>query len=88
MENWVTISLFVLRKKVFLTKRLRDQDSVVTTDNIGHTVDVCYKKHGYPPEYTSQYGKSTQTNNIITQEDNSCEQDQTKHNNGGDFRIT
>jgi len=53
-------------------------------NKIGHTVDICYKKHG------SQYGKSSQSNNVSTtiQEENYGNQDQNKQNNGGDFCIT
>ncbi|XP_068499516.1 uncharacterized protein [Phaseolus vulgaris] len=59
-------------------------------NKIGHTIDVFYKKHGYPLGYRSQYGKSSQSNNISTtiQEENSGNQDQNKQNNKGDFRIT
>jgi len=38
VENWVTMNLFVLRKTIFLTKRVRDQDFVVTTEEFVHIV--------------------------------------------------
>ena len=34
-------------------------------NRLGHTVDTCYKKHGFPPGYKS-INRTSQTNNMFT----------------------
>jgi len=49
----------------------------------GHTVDTCYKKHGYPPGYKFQNGKTYSVNNIATQEEYDS-----NNNENGDTHFT
>ena len=50
---------------------------------MGHTVDVCYRKHGYPPGY-KPYGGRTTVNNVVAVESKANE-DQAQHHEAHDF---
>ena len=44
----------------------------------GHTVDACYKKHGYPPGYEFYNGKTGQINTFVTTDEVVSEHSQKK----------
>ncbi|XP_028187581.1 uncharacterized protein LOC114374170 [Glycine soja] len=50
---------------------------------MGHTVDVCYRKHGYPPGYKPYNGRTT-VNNVVTMSDK-FQEDQIQHHEAQDF---
>jgi len=35
----------------------------------GHSIETCYKKHGYPPGYKFYSGKTNQVNNVVISDD-------------------
>jgi len=70
--------MFVLRKIVFLTKMVKDQNLVAITERFVHIVI----------RLDTQLIFVSQPNNVTTQEDNSVGQYQIKHNSASDLRIT
>ena len=53
--NMVMLRLFVFAKLVFLLVMLKPQNFLLLEksahNSLGHTVDTCYKKHGFPLSY-------------------------------------
>ena len=52
----------------------------------GHTVDVCYRKHGFPPDYRSYNTKAT-ANSIVTVDDK-VKDDQIQRNESQEVRFS
>jgi len=48
----------------------------------GHTIENCYKKHGYPPGYKSFNGKPTQVHSIVATDTVFSEKCQQEQDNG------
>ena len=93
VESWVTVRVFVLRKMAFLTKKT--ECLVVIKRFVDTAIELVIllmfaTRNMGTPRYKSQYGKSSQSNNISTtiQEQNFGNQDQNKQDNRGDFCIT
>jgi len=78
----------VLRNMIFLIKMKKsimfanNNKKICTHCNkIAHTIETCYKKHDYPSSYKFQYGKSSQINSMVAQEEKSFNQYQIKQDN-------